>query len=61
MHYQLEARRRGAFRMEAVYLRVSSRLGLWQRYLTYPAENDLHVYPDMQQMSEYALLARTNR
>jgi uncharacterized protein (DUF58 family) len=59
--YQIEARRRGAFRMDAVYFRVASRLKLWQRYLTFPAENSLHVYPDMRQMSEYAVLARTNR
>ena len=60
-HYQLLARRRGAFRMQAIYLRVVSRLGLWQRDLSFPAEDALHVYPDMQQMGEYALLARTNR
>jgi uncharacterized protein (DUF58 family) len=61
VHYQLEARRRGAFRLQAVYLRVSSRLGLWRRYLSFPAENALHVYPDMRQLREYALLARTDR
>ncbi len=60
-HYQLAAGRRGAFQMEAIYLRVVSRLGLWQRYLTFPAQSSLHVYPDMLQLSEYALLARTNR
>jgi uncharacterized protein (DUF58 family) len=59
--YQLEAGRRGAFQMDAVFLRVTSRLKLWQRYLSFPAENALHVYPDMRQLSEYALLARTNR
>lgn len=61
VHYQIRAGRRGAFRMDAVYLRVSSRLKLWQRYLTFPAENALHVYPDMRQLREYALLARTDR
>jgi uncharacterized protein (DUF58 family) len=60
-HYQLAAQRRGAFRLEAVYLRVTSRLGLWQRLFKFPAESELHVYPDMQQMREYALLARTDR
>ena len=29
--------------------------------LEVPAESELHVYPDMQQLREYALLARTNR
>jgi uncharacterized protein (DUF58 family) len=61
VHYQLKARRRGAFWLEAVYLRVTSALGLWQRDLKYPAESALHVYPDMRQMREYALLARTDR
>jgi uncharacterized protein (DUF58 family) len=61
VHYQLLARRRGAFRLEGVYLRVASRLGLWQRQFRFPVENALHVYPDMRQMREYALLARTDR
>jgi len=60
-HYHLKARRRGKFRLETVYLRVTSRLKFWQRDLKYPAVNDLHVYPDMRQMREYALLARTDR
>jgi uncharacterized protein (DUF58 family) len=59
--YQIRAGRRGAFRLETVYVRVTSRLKLWQRYLNFPAANDLHVYPDMRQMREYALLARTDR
>jgi uncharacterized protein (DUF58 family) len=59
--YELTGRRRGAFRMEAVYLRACSRLRLWQRDMKFEAENALHVYPDMHQMREYALLARTDR
>lgn len=59
--YQLEARRRGAFRLEAVYLRLSSRLKLWQRTLRLSEASELFVYPDMRQMREYAMLARTNR
>jgi uncharacterized protein (DUF58 family) len=61
LNYDLKASRRGSFQLNAVYLRVRSFLGLWQRYLTYPGESVLHVYPDMQQLAEYALLARTNR
>ncbi|MBI3840135.1 MAG: DUF58 domain-containing protein [Planctomycetia bacterium] len=61
VHYELEALRRGAFQMEAVYLRVKSRLGFWRRYLSFPAENALNVYPDMRQLREYSLLARTDR
>ncbi|MEX1224310.1 MAG: DUF58 domain-containing protein [Pirellulales bacterium] len=61
MHYDLRPRQRGAYRMERVYLRVRSRFGLWQRFLEYPAASELNVYPDMKQLSEYAILARTNR
>jgi uncharacterized protein (DUF58 family) len=61
VHYEMKASRRGAFQMGKVYLRVRSRLGLWQRYLDCPTETTIHVYPDMKQLSEYAVLARTNR
>ncbi|MFO0903266.1 MAG: DUF58 domain-containing protein [Pirellulales bacterium] len=61
LQYELKASRRGAFEMRAIHLRVVSRLGLWQRYLSYKADSTIHVYPDMKQLSEYALLARTNR
>jgi uncharacterized protein (DUF58 family) len=61
LHYTLRPKRRGAFRLAEVYVRASSLLGLWQRMLTYPLENVVHVYPDMKQLGEYALLARTNR
>ena len=61
MHYEFRSRRRGAFRLESVYLRARSALGLWRRILTYRLETEIHVYPDMKQLSEYAVLARTNR
>ncbi len=57
----MRATRRGAFQLDRVYLRVRSRLGLWNRDLRYSVFNTLHVYPDMGQLAEYALLARTNR
>ena len=61
LNYELLATKRGAFDMELVYVRVRSRLGLWQRYLEYPCRSTIHVYPDMQQLAKYAILARTNR
>ena len=61
MQYQFRASRRGAFLLEQVFLRVRSRLGCWERDVACAAESEIHVYPDMQQMSQYALLARTNR
>jgi uncharacterized protein (DUF58 family) len=60
VHYRLLAGQRGAFRLRAVYLRAASRLGLWQRLFQFEADSPLNVYPDMQQMEKYALLARTN-
>jgi uncharacterized protein (DUF58 family) len=61
LRYELRAGRRGAFRLERVFLQAGSRLGLWQRMLDYAVETNIHVYPDMQQLGQYALLARTNR
>lgn len=61
MHYEFRASRRGAFRLERVFLQVRSRFKLWRRFLTYRVDSEVHVYPDMKQLSEYAVLARTNR
>ncbi len=59
--YAIKAGRRGAFKLSTVHLRVRSRFGLWQRYFDYPVAGELNVYPDMKQLSEYGVLARTNR
>ena len=59
--YVLRPGRRGAFRIETVHLRAASRWRLWARLLDYPCDSTIHVYPDMKQLGEYALLARTNR
>ncbi|MFP6677743.1 MAG: DUF58 domain-containing protein [Pirellulaceae bacterium] len=59
--YEFAAQRRGAYLMETVHLRCQSRWGLWQRDFAIPVESRIHVYPDMKQLSEYAILARTNR
>ena len=61
LRYALRPSRRGAFRADRVHLRARSRLGLWQRLLECPAGSVFHVYPDMKQLGQYALLARTNR
>ena len=59
--YEVSAARRGSFRLERVYLQVRSRLGFWIRHLEYPCESEINVYPDIQQLSQYALLARADR
>ncbi|MFN0017761.1 MAG: DUF58 domain-containing protein [Pirellulaceae bacterium] len=61
VHYDLKASRRGKFSLPKVHIRVRSFLGFWQRFLEYPVENPIHVYPDMKQLAEFAILARTNR
>ncbi|TWT96420.1 DUF58 domain-containing protein [Neorhodopirellula pilleata] len=57
----LTPHRRGAFDLEHAYLKVTSPLRLWQRQITIDVPNRLNVYPDMKQLSDYALLARTDR
>jgi uncharacterized protein (DUF58 family) len=61
LQYKFVPYERGAFSMHSVHLRVTSRLGFWQRHYSLPAESVIHVYPDMVQLAEYAVLARTNR
>ncbi|MCO8122719.1 DUF58 domain-containing protein [Stieleria sp. TO1_6] len=61
MSRKLTPGRRGAFRLESVYLRFLSPLKLWRRQIELPLPSALNVYPDMKQLSDYALLARTNR
>ncbi|HTN76180.1 MAG TPA: DUF58 domain-containing protein [Pirellulaceae bacterium] len=61
LKYELRAKRRGAFSMNTVYVRVRSKFGLWKRFFKYAAASELSVYPDMKQLSKYAILARTNR
>lgn len=59
--YRLQSERRGSFQLEETFVRARSRLGLWRRQLEYAVPSVIHVYPDMQQVSQYAVLARTNR
>jgi uncharacterized protein (DUF58 family) len=61
LQYQLRPTRRGSFAFEYLYLRLSSRMRFWQRIVRRECPGELLVYPDMKQIAEYALLARTNR
>jgi uncharacterized protein (DUF58 family) len=58
---KLTPQRRGAFHIENVFVRFSSPMRFWVRQQSLPLENTINVYPDMKQLSDYALLARTNR
>lgn len=59
--YHLICRRRGAFRLERIRLAVASPWGFWRQVQEFPVVSELHVYPDLKQVQEYALLARTDR
>jgi len=59
--YDIRASRRGAFELQKVYLKAISRFGLWQRIIELPVVTTINVYPDMKQLTEFEMLARTNR
>ncbi|MDO4551097.1 MAG: DUF58 domain-containing protein [Planctomycetia bacterium] len=59
--YFLRPRVRGLFEFYCVYFRFSSFFGFWVRQQSLVCNSTLRVYPDMRQLAEYDLLARTNR
>jgi uncharacterized protein (DUF58 family) len=44
-----------------VHFKLVSQLGFWTRLFDKECKQDVAVYPNMQQLSEYAMLAKTNR
>lgn len=58
---KVTGQRRGAFTFQRVDVVTNSPLRLWRRYLSIPVESRVNVYPDMKQLAEYAILARTDR
>ncbi len=61
VHYRFRPMLRGLFHLNCVHLRIRSRLKLWDCYPEIPAISRIHVYPDMKQLGQFELLARTNR
>jgi uncharacterized protein (DUF58 family) len=61
IEYALQPSQRGVFGLESIFLRLQSRLNFWNRYVERECKSELLVYPNMQQLQEYAHLARTNR
>ena len=59
--YELIGQRRGRAVLECIHLLVASPFRLWQGFYRLPVESVVDVYPDMKQIAEYDLLARTNR
>lgn len=59
--YRLRAMERGPHVLGAHWVRFPSPAGFWIRQVQIPAETELRVYPDVQAVRHYELLARTNR
>ncbi|MDA0658496.1 MAG: DUF58 domain-containing protein [Planctomycetota bacterium] len=61
LRYTLRSTMRGRYTFEYVYMTIGSPGGLWRAYHRYPLAQETQVYPNLQQLREYALLSRTNR
>ncbi len=61
MLHKLLPHRRGTAELEQVYLQLLSPARFWILQKSIEVRNQLNVYPDMKQLADYALLARTNR
>ena len=59
--YRINSDTRGKYSMKYVFVRALSQLKLWNALHQLPVESMVYVYPDMRQIAEYDLLARTNR
>ena len=59
--YRINSDTRGKYQLSSIYVKVLSQLGLWNGLYQMPVESMVYVYPDMRQIAEYDLLARTNR
>ena len=59
--YRCTPQQRGRKELEYVHVRVDSRWKLWRAFHKIPCPWTFNVYPDMKQITEYDLLARTNR
>lgn len=59
--YRVRPLVRGDHRFDAVALRLTSPLGLWQRSLTCAVSSSVRVYPDFAKITQYILLASDQR
>jgi uncharacterized protein (DUF58 family) len=59
--FRLIPRRRGAFKLGEVVVRYRSPLGLWKKQVRFPAHHPVRVYPDVQSVRTWELLARQDR
>ena len=59
--FQATASERGTWQLGGVHVALPSPLGLWRRHVLLGAPQTVHTYPNLKQLSDYALLARTDR
>jgi uncharacterized protein (DUF58 family) len=59
--FRVTPHRRGAFSLGDNIVRYRSPLGLWKRQVRYPAHHGVRVYPDVQAVRTWELLARDDR
>jgi len=60
-HWEVHPGQRGEYHLEYLYLAVNSLLGFWAGHYRFPCPGLVQVYPDLQQLTQYAILAKTNR
>lgn len=58
---EVTPKKRGSYLLSEIQILVESRLGFWLLDLRLRVENQVRVYPDVHQISEYTLLARRDR
>jgi uncharacterized protein (DUF58 family) len=61
LRYRVRPSQRGAFALGAHHLRWPTPLGLWMRQQRVDARHQVRVYPDLQAVRAYELLARQDR
>lgn len=59
--FSASAAERGTWELGGLHAAVPSPLGLWRRHVRIGEVQKVHVYPDLRRISDYALLARTDR
>lgn len=59
--YRVTPKKRGAYAIGDTHVRYLSPLGLWIRQIDLPAESRVKVYPDVQAVRAYELMARQDR
>ncbi|MBA2481342.1 MAG: DUF58 domain-containing protein [Planctomycetes bacterium] len=59
--FRVTAQERGSFALAGLHIAITSHLGLWRSRRRLGPERTIHVYPNLKQLGEYTLLARTNR